>query len=287
MVTSVGTVAKRICHDSTGRVIRKIHYAVAFRNTGGHIQVSRRATLSESDLRVQMVTDYKYDEAGNLWREEERGPDGELNRILDLADASGNSIYLWRRPDGTREYEVVRENGRETAHVYFSDSGEEIVSLKGAITPKVDLTLGWGEWHEGLACGIAANRVQGPLSEISISVSVANRSASVVGVGNSQTLERLQMELTNSDGVVVSPDYEAIKVREVRFREMNPNMEETFQILEPGHATALIPIRLDERYANLTPGEYAMVLRIRAHGDLPDLVSNRIAFTVTPEAPLH
>ncbi len=280
--TEIGVIARRTFHDSSGRKVREILYARKLEKTTavGDTSAWYQAPAGEEGLREQEHIEYKYNADGLLWREERRDPGGTLRRILDHVDDTGKAAYIWRRPDGSREYEILRHSGSQKLHIYYNDTGTEITGFTGLTVPGIDLTRGWGEATGGLVCGIGVNRSLGPLTGTEISVSLANKSNREFKVFSTLGLPQISVELYDLQGNSVPPDEARRQARVERHASMNPGADENTEVLSPGESRQVQTIELDDFYADLHEGEYEVIVKLRASAVLHDLVSNTLSIGI-------
>ena len=273
VASQIGTVANRAFRDSQGRLSKTIYYsAEPFRLQGPY---------TEESLRVQSVVIYKYDDQGREWREEHHGPDMRLQRIKETAYQDSRKTLVWRRADETRAYEIRYSETREISHLYFDDSGRNLVGLRGAMPPDLDLAWGWGTPAEGLACGIGVNRTSGPLEDIRVYVTVRNLTEFPAKVVTAVQYHVIQMQLRDEVGRLVPQNTDYIKERDRDLIRMNRGTAEAVQTIPPNHAGHFAGgYKLTEWYEGLTPGTYRLTIRRRASGEDFPLVSNVLVLEI-------
>jgi len=283
--TEIGVVARRTFHDLSGRKVREVFYTRKFpRPTAvGDTTAWYAPPAGEEGLQALECVEYKYNADGLLWREEHRTPDGALRRILDHLDDRGKEVLLWRRPDGSREYEILRHSGSQKLHIYYNDTGSEITGFTGLTVPGIDLTRGWGEATGGLVCGIGVNRSLGPLTGTEISVSLANKSNRETKVLSKLGLPQISVELYDLQGNRVPPDEARHQARVERHASMNPGADENTEVFSPGQSRQVQTIGLDDFYADLHEGEYRVIVKLRASTVFHDLVSNTLSIGIVAE----
>lgn len=268
-----GTIAKRVFRDSSGRIAKTIYYRSSEKASGPY---------PGETLQVSSIVIHLYDGAGRERREEYRGPDMQLHRIKDTVYRNGDkTAVVWRRPDGIREYEIRYSGGREVSHLYFDESGERLVGVKGEIPADIKLAWGWGVPSEGLACGIGANCTSGLLKHLRIFVSVRNLTETSAKVITALQYHEIQVELRNTKGDAVPQNAAYIEERDRGLIRANHGLHESMQTIEPHNAGMFTGgFELREWYSDLPAGTYYLTVRRRGAGKEFNLVSNTLKIEI-------
>ncbi|MCF6286313.1 MAG: hypothetical protein L3K26_14150, partial [Candidatus Hydrogenedentes bacterium] len=281
--TSVGTVAKRVFLDEKGRDWKVIHYRRRWPWANGKYPPRPRKnleSLGEKDLEAVFVRIRLYDEMGRVRRVENRSPEMVLLGTWDTLYSGDAKTSVHRTSVGIRTYEVRRIPGREVSHLYFDDSGERLVALKGLLPDDVDLADGWGEDTGGLACGIGVNRTQGTLGDISVSVTINNRTGHDADIVSCRAYHVLQVELRNAGNSIVQQDVEKLSERDAYLTRINSYAKENMQTLRPNCAATYENFELGDWYSDLPADTYYLTVKRRAAEKGFVLTSNTLKLAI-------
>jgi len=276
MSGQTGTVANRVFRNSNGRVLKTIYYTSTL--------VSPTGPYPEESLRVKSIIIHKYDEQGREQREEHYGPDMTLRRIRDTLYRDADKTIIWRRQDESREYEIRFERKRSVSHLYFDATGENLVSIRGAIPADMDLPYGWGPSVDGIACGLGVTRSQGSLTDFRFYITTRNLTPTPRKVITCLQYHEIKVELRDEEGNLVPQDDEYIRKRDQDLIRMNRGIREATQIIPPNQAETFDGGReLREWYSNLSTGTYYLTVRRRADGPDFPLLSRPIELQVVAQ----
>ncbi len=298
MMTQTGIVARRDFHDDSGRLIKRVFYAPARPTT---VSLSSqpapsavRGPFDPNQLAVRSTETYDYDRRGWLTRTSTYDPDGALTGYAGHQhdSAGGLCATVNFTADGRRSYEVRfgaegpggaakpgpggPARGRVRSHLYFEDSGQRLVAVRGALPEDQTWTWGWGSEKEGLSCAVAPQREAAPLGEMQVALTVRNLASSprevAAGRGSYRPI------LRDADGQIVPIAEKSSGA--AGLREPSP----TTALTQPREMFHWDAFDLASWYPELAPGRYS--LQVEYRGDSPEwlLVSNAVTITILAAA---
>jgi hypothetical protein len=150
--TQIGVVARRDFLDDRGFVVKQILYRALDR--------TRKQTCDEDALRVYSIRTIARDALGRSVLETELSANGIVERVLRheyVGDSTEPSRDIWSAPDGTRRYEIRRDQRGNASHLYYDEHGR-VVGIMGPLPKDVDYALRWGTEVDGWSCGIGVAR---------------------------------------------------------------------------------------------------------------------------------
>jgi uncharacterized protein (DUF2141 family) len=276
-MSAVGTVARRVFTNEKGQMVKVIHYRAK--------DFSPRPK-KENELIPCAIELHTYDELGRKVWMGDYSPTWILSRTSE--DRYGlpeqtKTTYA-RKADGTLTVEERRYVKGGGCILYFDDEGKDLMAFRGVLRPDINLPSGWGQEVDGLACGVGINRRAGKLKDLHIQIMVRNHSDEARDVVTCLPYQEIKIELRDAAGKLVPQAAEHIRARDQKLQEMNPGGNETTQTLRPhyielysgGHC-------LEDWYANLPPGAYALTVFRRANGPGFPLKSNPLTLQIIPD----
>ena len=272
--TQTGVVARRVFRDASGRVVKTIYYRAGSR-------LSEKPLTEEEGLSQQSIVIREYGEDGRFTREKHFGPDMTLNRVMESAASTTTSTSIWRRADQSTQYEIRSVANQNACHLYFDNSGTNLVAVSGTVPVDKELAGGWGGAVDGVACGVGLNCSEGRLAGFILYVTVRNWTASPRKVITCLPYHEIQIELRDEAGNLVAQDVEHIRKRDQALIRMNRGINENTQTIGPHQAATFDGGRsLRDWYSDVPAGTYDLTVRRRGDGaDFP-LVSNPVRLQV-------
>jgi hypothetical protein len=270
--TQIGTVASRVFRDAKGRVVKTIYY------TGGGIE----GPYSVESLREQSIRVTTYDDYDCPVKNETYAPGMKVTYTIETRCRKGTAtphITTARDARGVKQSETRHrsDDGTQTS-LYFDDEGEHVVSIWGRTPADVDLVHGWGKEVAGFACGIAASRVRGRQSELSVWVTIKN-----IGHHNEVGLDMISpvaFELRDAAGQLVAPKANSDTDFDESASTACPSNEGR-GVPSAGASQLLRSYALGERYDRLPPGTYSVTVKHCLSSKRQLVVSNTINLEVT------
>ena len=274
METQNGTIARRTVTDEHQRPVREIYYRT---------NASPKSPTVESDLIPYVTRLYNYDRQGREEWMGEYSPKLILQRSFEtLYEAEGRrQTRLWRDTDGIVRYQSRSENGSTVSHLYFDDTGKDLISIRGKIPPDMDMASGWGKPAGGLACGIGINRSRGKIHDFRFYVTVRNLTASPLVVVSCLPYQEIKVELRDASRHLVKVDTGHLRRRDKDLRAMNPDKNDTLQTIQPTESQTFNGgHELKDWYPGLPSGTYILTVWRRADGPDFALASNPVQLQV-------
>jgi hypothetical protein len=273
--SEIGMVAERVFRDGDGRIAKTIYYGL---RPGVDEKADRPYT--EEMLAVREIVRHVYDDQGREIREERYSPDMRLRQVAQTTyNARGRRtevVYL--NAEGVRTYVTRWSTGtRKTTDLYFDESGEGLIGIRGALPDDMDLVSGWGRAMHGLSCGLAATTTSGTLRDIRVYATVRNRGpvADEITAGH-------RMRLVGTAGRALPPDDRRRGAGDQDSTGSTDEDAEALQQIEPGAAVVVVHGELARWYSDVPPGHYSLTVVCRdSDGDF-SIVSNKLAVTIRP-----
>lgn len=267
--TQIGIIANRIFRDASGRVYKEIFY------TGRN---DARVPYTQEMLKERSIILYKYNEQGQRIRSEYYDAKMHLESVVGIT-YSGNKERreIKYTPAGVRQYEIRYIDNSSVSHLYYDQSGKNLVSIRGLIPNDVDLPFGWGETIGGLACGIVLTQAKSLVDEqpgYALYVNIRNNGSTQIPISE---VPRVEIELRDSAGNVVR------ERTDDPAKETHLQLQRQFngQLINPGESGYIYPpYELNLRYGNLPSGHYSIRARLRIGNNNQILISNTISFEV-------
>ncbi len=271
--TRIGIVAKREVRDAQGRAIETTYYR---RKAGA----AASSPTTESELAIDSVVRKSFDSEGRLAFQDLYAADGRpvsLGQIrYDETGRKDTEIATWYTPRGVRTEEAHYEAGGRTT-IFQCDGSGRLLEITGAIPPDLDLPGGFGVENGGLSLHLAASREHGPVSQISLLLSVRNRGESEGSRGLGLRPEDVPLEIRDGVGAIVPQTPDASSREPASTADSDAGVPSV-----PRNQIAHVrEYFLEPLYGALAPGPYTAVARQRRDNG-PSLVSNTVSFTVDP-----
>ena len=277
-MTANGMVARREYKDSRSRIAKTVYYRskdwqdVTSTVSEEDLVVSEIALHGYNDLDQEVRTEH-YSPDMKLWRVEERSyaPDGKISRRLSLDHKC------------VRTYEQRWFGVLNFSHLYYDDTGENLVGFRGSIPKDIDLQDGWGEPSGGLSCGAAPTKRRALLQGMYINLTVRNLGKSYADLPRLMYPDA-QLEVRSHNGQLIPQDRRRIEqLKQGRARTPEPSRPTTTR-LDPGQAEHGHYL-LKDWYPNLSPGKYLVTCRRPVPGPGKQLVSNTTEIEIIEEKP--
>jgi hypothetical protein len=249
--TQIGVIANRTFRDDKGRISKEIFYT---------LKNFAEPPYTEAMLDVQSVVIYTYDDRG-------------LKIKSEHYDRSMNLLYRWETKyddnkgkreikytsEGIRTYEIRYVERSSVSHLYYDDSGKNLVGIRGLLPQDIDLPFGWGEPVNGLSCGIAHTKVKSATDDSpvdAIYVNVKNIGLKDVVI---EKIEAAEIELRDRSGALVKETAEYLSNKQDGLQKYRQSYG---QLVKPGESGYIYPAyELRVRYGNLAPGQYSIRVR--------------------------
>jgi hypothetical protein len=281
--TEVGTAARRRFYDTKGRVVKTVYYMEELVPPGFPFRMS--PLYREDQLTTQSIVIYRYDEHDRLAREEHYSPDMELSRVREMFyNLDGYTKKdVWSDERGIRYYESRYGERRRACELYFDQSGENVIAIRGSLPDDVDLAHGWGKPVLGVSCGIAVKNPSDLLKHMWIYVTLKNETDEDVYVFTSIPYRTIQVKLRDAKKSLVPQDEGYIKKRTEELLRDRIQRLYSRQTILPHRAQHFGSYQLSDWYPNLRPGTYFLtVIHCDADKDFA-LVSNTIQINIVDE----
>jgi hypothetical protein len=281
--TEIGTAACRRFHDTKGRVIKTVYYMEQPGPLCFAFSISR--PYREDQITTQSIVIYRYDEHDRVAREEHYGPDTELSRVREtFYECDGYTKKdVWKDERGIRYYESRYGERRRACELYFDQSGENVIAIRGSLPDDIDLANGWGRPVLGVSCGIAVKKPSALLKQMWIYVTLKNETDVDAYVFTSIPYRTIQMKLRDAKKSLVPQDEGYIKKRtEELWRDRIQRLDNR-QTIRPHCAEHFGSYQLNEWYPNLRPGNYFLTVIHRDADKDFALVSNTIQINIVDE----
>jgi hypothetical protein len=264
--TQIGTIAYRASRDSDGRILKEIFY---MGNRSAH------PPYTEDMLVVQSIVLHKYDDQSSTKRAEHYNARMNLEYVWETKyDNHKDRRETKFTRDGVRQYEIRYLENRSVSHLYYDESGENLVAIRGLIPKDADLPSGWGDSQSGLACGIVLTRAKSQVDDLpgyALYVNVKNSGSTQMSIPQ---LPPAEIELRDGAGALVRQ----------RTDTQDPLQAQRLfygQLINPGESGNTYPAyELKMRYANLAPGRYSIRVKQSIEGRDQPLISNTVFFEV-------
>ncbi len=297
-MTEIGTVGRREFHDESGHLAKVIVYTCAWPTTCSAgaatsvpVRVSLRGPFDPNSLAVCWIETYDYDEDGRQVRASTYSSRGVLSGFGTCAYDSDGWLRCMKHftPDGRRHYEIRYapprpsdmvgkdpswrpKRGREQSHLYFDESGERLVAVRGVLPDDLAWIWGWGPEGGGLCCAIAPYCASGPLAKIRVALTVRNAMEAprnvAIGSGTYRPI------LRDSAGRVVTISEASKGARGLRVSQ--PGGLYT----RPGEGAHWDTLELASWYDSLTPGDYSLQVEYRGDETEWRFVTNTITISI-------
>jgi hypothetical protein len=262
--TQIGVIARRTFSDSRGRVLKSIYY------TG-----SEDATVpyTEAMLKPVSISLNKYDDQDRVIRSEVYDSRMTLSSYTEIKYVNEQerreTLYT---AAGVRTYEIRFVGRRTVAHLYFDETGKQLVAIRGQIPG--DLPFGWGETETGLACGITVTYHHATVdlrAGYAVQVNFKNSNSDCIQIPE---LPPADIELRDAAGRIVTT--------QVTGKDRWQASREYGYVICAGEAgNTYPPYELSFRYPNLSPGRYSVRVRQAMPGRDRPLMSNAVTFEVS------
>jgi hypothetical protein len=270
--TRIGIVAKRELRDAQGRTIETTYYR---RKAGPDTS----SPPTESDLTMDSVVRKSFDSRGRLAFQDQFAQDGRPMSLGQFRyDENGRKeaeMATRYSPRGVRTEEARYDAPGRTTILQCDGSGR-ILEITGAIPPDLDLPGGFGAELGGLSLHLAASRERGPLSQISLLLSVRNRGESEGSRG--LRADDAPLEVRDAKSTIV-PETRGGPPREA---DSPADADAAVPAVARNQIAHVREYVLEELYGTLAPGSYTAVARQGRAGGGSPLVSNTVSFTIDP-----
>lgn len=208
-----------------------------------------------------------------------------LAKVLVAAyDADGNvASQTWLRYNGTRSYRILFNGNGGVSHIYYDNSGRNVVMIGGQIPDERDMPTGWGESVDGLSCRIGIEETTATAEMAYIRVTIKNESAEDCELITAPfRLRNWEPELRDTDGNLIPVD-EAHLAKLEKLSSVGKNGLPGSDITVDPNSAHNEKFCLANYYPNIPPGDYKLrVLRlIPGH----KLVSNSISLRIVDKRP--
>jgi len=256
--TQIGVVAHRDFLDDRGFVVKQILYRSLDR--------TRKPTCDEEALRIYSIKTIARDLLGRSVLETELSASGIVERVLRheyVGDSTEPSRDIWSAADGTRRYEIRREQRGNASHLYYDERGR-VVGIMGPLPKDVDYALRWGTEVDGWSCGIGVAR-----GTVYVNLKNGTQKETVASF-----VDWFESELRDARGALVPllPAY-------AEKRGANPKSAGIGRLVTP-HEVASYAYELEARYGRLPAGHYWLAVWHPHPVSGVMLLSNRYEFDV-------
>ena len=274
-----GTIARRIFTDEHNHPIREIYY---------HARYSSKKPKDETDLvayQVRLYTynaDHRQEWMGEYSPELWMGwyPNLVLERSLETHYNSSGKVDTsqWRDADGIVRYQIRYEKG-DSSHLYFDDTGEHLIGIRGMIPSDMNLSPFIGKPIDGLVCWTGVNRSQVNLKDFYFYVTVLNLSTSERKIIRQPPYWDVNVELKDASGHLVPQNVDYVTRRNKALSDRKHGVKDDIQTLSSHEADSGL-YRLQDWYSNLPVGTYSLKIRRRADGNEFSLASKAVQLQV-------
>lgn len=224
----------------------------------------------------------------------EYGADGALVRFTTYQHEEKDWLHSqnWFTPDGRRHYQIrfsspqttdleaphpcgMARTGRSQSHLYFDESGERLVGVRGAMPKDLPWTWGWGQECDGLRCGLAPQKGSGAFEDICLALTVLNTTTEKrmlsVGFGAYRPI------LTDSECAVVPISETSRGAVQLELPGPSGGV-----LTDPGEAAYMHSFELTWWYDALPPGKYSIKIEYRGGSNEWLATSNSIPIQIEP-----